>query len=156
MLDKTATDLIPSSKSPPLLFWTECRRLRRKVKRRRRRVGWSEGGGLGESIECWCWYDGDWGVDVNVVEDDWLKRSKNVLFRFDGVRLGNCVGLFDVADGVGRVILGNSAETDIDLLVAGTSREACGVDGEGMIVLELALLFGVDDELGDDDDDEAK
>lgn len=75
-----------------------------------------------------------------------MKRSKNVLFRFDGVRLGSCVGLFVVDDGFGKVILGKSGETDIDLLVIGTSLETGGVTVEGMTVLVL-LLFDADDEL---------
>jgi len=54
--------------------------------------------------------------------------------------------LFVVDDGFGKVILGKSGETDIDLLVIGTSLETGGVTVEGMTVLVL-LLFDADDEL---------
>ena len=94
------TDLIPSSISPALL-WGECRKLRRNVNFRRKRVDGSIGG-VDKSIDC-CWFVGDCGLDESVDGVVSLNRSKNVLFLFEGVRLavGVCIG--DAGAGVGTL-----------------------------------------------------
>ncbi len=122
------TDLIPSSISPPLLR-TECRRLRRNVKRRRNRVGGSIEG-FDESMDCWC--VGDCGLDGKVDGMVWLNRSKNVLFRLDNVRTGDF--------GVGEVVFDGIG---------------IGFDEFSAILVDLiavVIVAFVDDDDDDDDD----
>lgn len=130
------TDLIPSSISPPLLR-TECRKLRRKVNRRRKRGGASLDG-LDESPMVCTWFGGDWELEFTVDEVGWSNRSKNVLFLLDEVRRAGVFSLGEV--GSGRFVL---FETDVGI-------------GMGFVVLFdsiAVVILGFEDE-GEDDDDE--
>lgn len=81
-----------------------------------------------------------------------MKRSKKVLFLFDGVRVGSVAGLVVESVEFGTAILGSSGDTDMDLFAIGASRDVWGVGLEGMRLL-LLLLVVADDELGEEDDD---
>jgi len=140
---RNITDLKVSSISPPL-FRTDCRRLRRNVKRRRRRGGGSAD--VSPDGFC-CWGVGDCGVAANDDGVVSLNLSKKVLFRFDDVRcmVGADVGDVAVID---SVFGANADGIEIGFVVF------CAIRVVWITVVED--VFVEDDDVEGDTDDDAK
>jgi hypothetical protein len=142
---KERTDLVPSSISPPLL-WTEWRRLRRNVNLRRKRgAGSSEE--LDKSIDGCCILDGDNGFDINDDGDTSVNLSKNVLFRFDDLRLDGGVCTGDVR--FGKVILGGEGD---GISIGFVEFWIIRIGGIGIFAVVAAVVV-VDDDEGSSDDE---
>ncbi len=127
------------------MLWTEWRRLRRNVNLRRKR-GAGSSKGLDKSI------DGDCGFDINVDGDTSVNLSKNVLFRFDDLRLDSGVCTGDAR--LGKVILGGEGD---GISIGFVEFWIIRVGGIGMFAVVAAVTTAVVD---DDDEgssgDEAK